>query len=159
MPKPRSKIHPDYVNQAEKQHEALQLVKQGYHLPEIAQKLGYAGKQGAHELIKAALKQLVHVPAEEVRQIALARLDHWLTRIAKKIEAGDLKAIQVGLKIEERRARLEGLDAPVRVAGADGRPVSFIVMIPTPAPSLEAWQAEAHNVINVTPEEPSNGTE
>ena len=161
MPKPRSKISPEFVNQAEKQRAALDLVKQGYNLPQIAQKLGYAGKQGAGELIKAALKQLVVVPAEEVRQIQLARLDHWLTKLEKKIDKGDIKAIQTALKIEERRARLQGLDAPVKVADPNGRPISFVVMIPQPAPTLEDWQAQAREVIDVTTEslETHNGTE
>lgn len=161
MPKPRSRAHPEVVAQAEKQHQALQMVKAGYTLAEIAKKLGYAGKQGASEIIKTALQQLVHVPAEEVRQLQLARLDLWLTKLEKKINKGDPKAIQTALRIEERRARLMGLDAPVKVADPNGRPVSFVVMIPQPAPTLEDWQAQAREVIDVTPEPPEtrNGTE
>ena len=161
MPKPRSRAHPDVVIQAEKQHQALQMVKAGYTLVEIAKKLGYAGKQGASELIKAALAQLVRVPAEEVRQLQLARLDLWLTKLEKKINKGDIKAIQTALRIEERRARLLGLDAPVKVSDPDGRPVSFLVVVPPQAPTIEEWQGQARQVIDITSEstEKANGTE
>ena len=156
MPKsrPPSRINKKFVEMREKEAEALRLVKAGYRLPEIAQRLGYSGRQGAHRLITKALQSLVEQPREEVRQIAVARLDHMLTRIVEQIEAGDLKAIQVALKIEERRARLLGLDAPVSVANASGAPVSFVVLMPPQAASVADWQAQvAGTVIDVTPKE------
>lgn len=145
-----SRIHPTVVAMAEKKAKALELVKQGYRLPEIAQKLGYAGKQGASELIKSALAELVSAPAEEVRQIQVARLDLWLTKLEKKINKGDLKAIQTALKIEERRARLLGLDAPVSITAPGGGTAAFVVMMPTPAPTLGDWEAQAREVIDGT---------
>ena len=50
-----------------------------------------------------------------------------------RVEAGDAKAIAVALSIEERRAKLLGLDAVQRSAvdvTSDGKPVSFNVVIP-----------------------------
>lgn len=143
---------PEYVQMQEKKAEALRLVKQGHRLPEIARRLGYAHPQGAHKLINSALQELVEGPREEARAVCLARLDDWLTRIHPLIEMGDLKAIAIGLKIEERRARLQGLDAPVTVQNPSGGPaIAFLVQVPPQAPTLADWQAQAEQVIDVNP--------
>ena len=156
MPKarPKSKINKEFVEQREKEAEALALVKQGYRLPEIAARLGYASRRGAHNLITRALKNTVMEPAEDARKVCVARLDSWLVKIADQIEAGDLKAIQVGLKIEQRRAALMGLDAPVAVHNPNGGPlVQFVVALPPQAGSIADWQAQTAKTIDVTPQE------
>lgn len=151
MPRARSKIHPENVLMAEKQAKALELVKQGFNTRQVAEKLGYAGKQGAHYLITKALQELVRQPAEEVRAVCVARLDGWLTKLTKKIDKGDPRAILTALKIEERRAKLLGLDAPVQLTDPEGRAVAYLVQVPTQAATLEDWQAQARAVIDVTP--------
>ena len=155
MPKARakSKINPKFVIQREKEAEALRLVKEGFRLPEIAQKLGFSNRQGAHNLITRALQTLTDEPREDARKVCVARLDNWLTKLADQIDAGDLKAIGTALKIEERRARLLGLDAPVAIHTQNGGPlVQFVVALPPQALSVAEWQAQALPVIDVTPQ-------
>lgn len=49
---------------------------------------------------------------DQVRAMQLERLDVWLLGLYKRTKKGDEKAITAALKIEERRAKLRGTDAP-----------------------------------------------
>jgi hypothetical protein len=44
------------------------------------------------------------------------RLDHAMIAIMPKIESGDVASIETMIRLEARRARLLGLDAPAKVA-------------------------------------------
>jgi hypothetical protein len=50
---------------------------------------------------------------ERMRKVENERLDYYLTKLAGAINAGDEKAIARAVSISERRAKLNGLDAPV----------------------------------------------
>jgi len=52
---------------------------------------------------------------EKVRQQEIARQDYMLSCLWERIEQGDTKAVDSALKIQERRAKLLGLDAPTKV--------------------------------------------
>jgi hypothetical protein len=52
-------------------------------------------------------------------QMELVRLDRALNAIWDRVLEGDLKAIETMLKIEERRARLLDLDAPITIKAND----------------------------------------
>lgn len=52
--------------------------------------------------------------AEQTRALELERLDVMLHAVWHKIESGDARAIDTALRVAERRAKLLGLDAPVR---------------------------------------------
>lgn len=62
-----------------------------------------------------ALRARMQEPAEDVRRMEIERLDRMLNAMWEKIDEGDEKAITAGLKVMERRARLLGLDAPMKV--------------------------------------------
>jgi hypothetical protein len=49
---------------------------------------------------------------EQARAVALERLDVWMGGLFKRTKKGDEKAIATALKLEERRARMLGTDAP-----------------------------------------------
>ena len=49
---------------------------------------------------------------DAIRETAIQQLDHAATKILDKVEAGDLDAVDTYLKIQTRKARLLGLDAP-----------------------------------------------
>lgn len=123
-------------NTAERDAEACRLRTRALSYAEIAAQLGYANEGHAHLAVKRALLATVSEPAEEVRKTELKRLDN-LYRLALKIAErahvtvsqgrvvylGDLPVEDDGpalaavdrlLKIQERRARLLGLDAPVK---------------------------------------------
>jgi len=60
----------------------------------------------------AELKLQVHEEAEHVREQMLIRLDAGLAAIRDAIEAGDCRAIATMIALDERRAKLLGIDAP-----------------------------------------------
>lgn len=155
MPKsrPRSKMNPKHVELVERKAQALDLVKLGYNTTEVARHLGLKSRQHAHQIITKALQETIHQPAEDARKVCIQRLDLWLQKLASKILKGDVKAITTALKIEERRARLLGLDAPMQLTSPNGSPIGFLVVqVPPQAPTLEDWQAQAREVIDVTPQ-------
>lgn len=100
---------------AERQAEALRLKKEGYSYPEIARKIGYKTHVGAMKAVKRGLEKLVQQPAEEYLKLSLLRLDDARRALWWKVQAGDVPAILALLKIEEREAKLLGLDAPAKI--------------------------------------------
>ncbi len=88
----------------------------GHALPAIAAALGYADPSGAFYAIKAALKATLQEPAMALRKQENERLDALLLGIFEKACGGDLKALESVLRIMQRRADLNGLDAPKAIS-------------------------------------------
>ncbi len=107
-------MNDDAVKAHDNQLKALSLRKAGLGYQAIADALGYKDASGAWRAVKAALKKTLQEPADELRTLELARLDDMLKAIASHVAAGNLTAIDRALKIQERRARLLGLDAPAK---------------------------------------------
>jgi DNA-binding Lrp family transcriptional regulator len=85
----------------------------------IADELGLS-KPTVYEAIGRALEDLVREPAERVRGQEVKRLDAMLEALWQQARVCDdreiqLKTIDRVIKIQERRAKLLGLDAPERV--------------------------------------------
>jgi hypothetical protein len=93
---------------------ALELRKAGATYQMIAEQLGYASARGAHKAVASALKATLKEPADEVRELELARLDAMLITLWRRVTQGDERAILTALKIGERRSKLLGLEAPRR---------------------------------------------
>lgn len=127
---------------AERDAEACRLRSAGLTYPQIAAELGYGSSGRAYEGVQRALLSIVQEPAEELRKLELDRLDEmWRAALgvlrAKHIvvqhgkvvmhrqtdgveapleDPGPvLQAVDRLLRIQERRARLLGLDAPKQV--------------------------------------------
>lgn len=122
---------------AERDAQAARLRAQHWTYQQIADELGYSDKIAAYRAVQRALKAAIREPGEELLALELERLDR-LARAAEEVleahhvkvaggeivydEAGQpledtrpvLEAIDRLLKIQERRARLLGLDAPVK---------------------------------------------
>ena len=113
---------------AERKQRAVELRKLGFSFQKIADQMGIS-QSGAHKMVVSALQELNERTvegAEELRRLELERLDEWLLRIAQEIKNGNvLGAIDRGIRIMDRRAKLLGLDAPQRaeIAGPDGGPI------------------------------------
>ncbi len=101
----------------DKQLLALQLRKAGASFEQVAKACGYANAGGAFKAVKTALKKTLQEPADDLRKLELARLDEAQAAIWAKVKNGDLKAIDRLLRISERRSKLLGLDAPVKLEG------------------------------------------
>lgn len=117
----------------QRQAEACRLRMRGLSYGAIAKELGYADASGARFAVQRALQVTVQEPADEVRTLELERLDsmfrltlqvaedmHPTVSAGKVLDVPDhtlrLAAVDRLLRIQERRARLLGLDAPQRVS-------------------------------------------
>lgn len=136
---------------AEKRKRVLELREQGATFQEIAD-LVYPGKDGApgsrsnaHKAFTQAIKDIPLEKAEEARTLENNRLDRlWLVQfsVAMSAEAtrdDKLKAARMCISIMERRAKLNGLDAPAQVHNiGDGIVNITFDNLLTPEPMLEA---------------------
>lgn len=124
---------------AERDAAACRMRNLSHDYDEIAVELGFANRSAARQAVERAMRATVQEPAAEQRAMQLAKLDvmfrkAWEVLCARHIvvnqgrvvldpDSGEplrdhgpvLAAINSVLKIEERRAKLLGLDAPMRV--------------------------------------------
>lgn len=112
----------------ERQKKALELRRMGLGYIEIGERLGI-GKSQAQRLVVGALAEVradITAEADGLRAEELSRLDAMMQGLWVDARKGGVKSIDRVLKIMERRAKLLGLDAPVRLAHAgdpDGQPI------------------------------------
>lgn len=104
----------DAVNALDNQLKALELRKAGISYARIAETLGYKDGSGAWRAVRAALKKTLQEPSDELRMLEIERLDAMLAAIWGSVKQGQYGAQDRALKIMERRAKLLGLDAPVK---------------------------------------------
>ena len=76
--------------------------------------------QAVHKCIRKALDRMATEATEQIRRIESLRLDEATVAVFPAASAGDLSAIDTMLNIMRRRARLLGLDTPVRWAPGVG---------------------------------------
>lgn len=101
----------------EKERKVLELRRAGLTFDVIAQEVGYAAPSGAYHAFTNALRRTLNAAgSEELRELEADRLDR-LQRFAWTSAAqGNLKAIETILRIMNRRARLLGLDQPLKIS-------------------------------------------
>lgn len=108
----KPKYDPDVID---KERRVLELRRAGLTFDVIAQEVGYSNASGAYHAFTRAMKRtLQQAGADELRELELDRLDR-LQRFAwPQATQGNLRAIDSILRIMARRARLLGLDAPIK---------------------------------------------
>jgi hypothetical protein len=119
------------IKNAENAIKAMELRKAGCTFKEIGKQLGFS-EQRAHAIVTnelALLRGHLAESASDVLTLELQRLDSLFVRAYTDARAGDVMSNHQCIRIMERRARLLGLDAPVKadvdLHGADGGPVEF----------------------------------
>lgn len=128
---------------AERWAAAVRLRASGMGYADIARQLGYANAGGAHDAVRDGLRMsLRSAGSEDLRAIEAERLDRMQKGVWKRatsshqvldkngvaVEVGpDPEAIAVLLKIMDRRAKLLGLDAPVKLQHS-GNPDNPVVV-------------------------------
>jgi DNA-binding transcriptional regulator LsrR (DeoR family) len=131
------------------QIQALELRRLGFGYREIAAHLGI-GRTRAHQLVTHAMEESRAQVAEAVdaiKALEISRLDGMLRGLWPNARKGGLGAVDRVLKIMERRAKLLGLDAPVRISATnkdgdqDADPTRYIVPVPA-GMALEEWVQE-----------------
>lgn len=112
---------------ADRDRQALELRIAGVDYDTIAQRFGYSGRGHAYAEINKLLTARAAEPREELRTIELDRLDKLMLAIWQQARQGNHAAIDRVIRLMERRARLAGLDAPLRqeISGPDNGPIEF----------------------------------
>lgn len=126
------------IDQAQKDGDAARLRGRGWSYQRIADELDYCDKAAAYRAVQRVLLETVAEPAAELRQLEMQRLDalyeaalevlerrHITVSNGKVVydELGStvlddgpvIQAITACLRVQERRAKLLGLDAPTRM--------------------------------------------
>jgi hypothetical protein len=106
--------NPTRVPAHDRRIKALELRKAGATYQEIADALGFGNRANACRAVTQALTETIAEAAEPLRKLEVERLDKMLRSIWLKVTQGDVVAINTGLRIMERRAKLLGLDAPTQ---------------------------------------------
>ena len=120
MPKVKEENRPTSVDieRMEEEWKAVELRKAGLPYETIARKLGLGNSSCAQLMVKRALARVDAEATKDLRDIECRRLDDMLFAIWNHVRQGHLGAIEKALKIMERRARLLGLDSPVKFDGS-----------------------------------------
>ena len=126
MARNKNQTSPSTIDAKVRAARALELRMEGMKFDDIAEELGYAGRQGAYDAVSRELKALTREPAEEVLRLDLERLDKMWGIHYLNAQAGDAVALSSCMRIMERRARLLGLDSPAKteITGKDGSPIA-----------------------------------
>jgi hypothetical protein len=108
------------IETAERERKAVVAALSGASFDDIARDLGYTTRAGAWKAVQRALKRTVQPAADEYRQLELMRLDRllvglWPIAIGDGDTPPDYEAIDRVIRIMQRRAKLLGLDAPVKI--------------------------------------------
>jgi hypothetical protein len=129
MSKPAQKNTAKMIATREKGLKAIELRKAGASFEQIGKTLGMT-RQNAHALVKREhelLKAVCQESVAELRQMELARLDEIQLKLWDK--RGDPRAADTLLRLFERRSKLMGLDAPVKIDSDNSSVISSEITI------------------------------
>jgi len=99
----------------EKELKIIELRRAGVTWEKISAEIGFKNASGAYKMYQRAAARMIRPNLEELRDVELDRLDRMQLGIWPKAKDGDMRAIDTVLRIQDRRARLLGLDAPTKI--------------------------------------------
>ncbi|MCE5290075.1 MAG: hypothetical protein LLG14_12675 [Nocardiaceae bacterium] len=115
------------LERARRDDLVVQLVASGLTFQQVGEQLGVSKSQ-AHRLFRAALAKIPAGSVDEYRATQREQLNGAVSALWPKVQRADVRACEALVKLLERRARLDGLDAPQVVTGhfdVSGRPIDF----------------------------------
>jgi hypothetical protein len=99
----------------DKEAECVRLRRSGLTLDEIAIRVGYSSPASVHYALKRINERISREDVEEIRNLESERLDLLQAANWDNAMQGDVPAGALVLRVMERRAKLLGLDMPIRV--------------------------------------------
>lgn len=99
----------------DKEIKVLELRRVGLTWVRIAEEVGYADHTGAYAAYKRAIKRTMQQPADELREQELDRIDRLQVAVWPAAMKGDTRAVLTIVRLMERRAKLTGLDMPIKI--------------------------------------------
>jgi len=111
------KSAPKTVRATERREEAIGHRRDGLTYEKIGDKMGISAPR-AWLLVKEALeyrRKVIGEAAEEIVAIELERCDAMIEGLTPDATNGDTQAVAALLKVQERRSKYQGLDAPTKL--------------------------------------------
>ena len=99
----------------DKEIRVLELRRVGLTWQRIADEVGYADHTGAYAAYKRAIKRTMQQPADELREQEIDRIDRLQVAVWPSAMKGDTRAVLTIIRLMERRAKLLGLDKPIKI--------------------------------------------
>lgn len=117
----RQKASVKKVDQALRDQQMLAFRLQGLTYDQIGKKLKITAQAANKRVLALMVKMASEISeeADKVRELELMRLDRLMLNQWDAADTGDFKAVEVILKIMDRRAKLLGIDAPTKTAQTD----------------------------------------
>lgn len=112
MGKPRGlPVKPEVL---EREAQVVALRREGLTWDAIATAVGYKDPSGAYDAYTRAAKRIVKEDVDAIRNVETERLDMLQSAVWTQAMMGDVPAGLQVLRIMERRAKLLGIDQPIR---------------------------------------------
>jgi hypothetical protein len=108
--------------------------------PEVTFPDDYAiSRQACHKAFKKAIARHPALEVEELRKLDNARSEEMFLNLQPGIRKGNLRAIEVGVKVLDHSARINGHSAPQRreLTGKDGKPLTLVQLLEAVGPIPE----------------------
>jgi hypothetical protein len=121
---------------AAKYREVVRLRTLGVTFDDIAERVGYNSRGGAHDAYRAAIKWWASTPVDEARALEDERLEHLWRSVMARLQVAQnrpepdtaevVTVLNTAVNVMKRKASLLGLDAPrqVELAGVNGGPIA-----------------------------------
>lgn len=122
--KASGKASPKAIMAAKRRSEALDYRLQGFTFEQIGESMGVSAVR-AFQLVTEGLTTIQTENAQQVKDIEVKRLDLLTTAYMQNATQGDVVAANMVIRLSERRAKLLGLDGPIKheLTGKDGKPI------------------------------------
>jgi hypothetical protein len=108
--------------------------------PEVTFQDDYSiSRQACHKAFKKAIARQPALEVEELRKLDNARSEEMFLNLQPGIRKGNLRAIEVGLKVLDHSARINGHAAPQRheLTGKDGKSLTLVQLLAAVGPIPE----------------------
>jgi hypothetical protein len=93
---------------------------------------GYTlSKQACHKAFTRALAKQPAIAIEELRKVDYVRAEEMFFSLQPGIRKGNTRSIDVGLKVLDHTAKIQGYAAPQKheLTGKDGRPLTLLRLL------------------------------
>lgn len=114
MPRTGKRSNAAYIENRGRLHEALELRKRGWTFKAIAEQCKWNSASACYQAVVAEINKIPREAAEEVLRLDLERLNDLWDKHFQAAKDGNIGSLTACIRIMERRAKLLGLDAPVK---------------------------------------------
>lgn len=136
-----------------KAQKILELRVRGFSFDEIAQQMDYKSGKHARTAYERLMQKHEAEDAHNLRQLQAERLEMAWRGLAPKIQQGRERAVEVGMKVMERQAKLYGIDlADAKQEPISNQPIQISIMAHPGDPRAQAMIIDSEPIPLLTGE-------